>query len=243
MIDCMKSIFYKSSSRGYQDHGWLEAKHTFSFADYYNPERMHFGALRVFNEDRIQSGKGFATHHHENLEIVSIVSSGTLEHKDSMNFNGKISSGEVQVMSAGLGILHSEFNPSEDEPVNLFQIWIYPAQRNIEPCFKKQKFNFEQNRNKLVPIISPDGDGQNKLWLNQLTWFSMGVFDKDVDITYHLKMKENGIFVQVLDGEFETDSQKLENKDAIGIWNTDMLRIRSRTQGARLLIIEVPMDF
>lgn len=238
----MKSIVYKASSRGHQYHGWLDAHHTFSFANYYNPERINFGALRVVNDDIIEGGKGFGRHPHDNMEIVSIPLYGDLEHKDSMGYTSVIKAGEVQIMSAGSGLFHSEYNANPDKPVNLFQIWVFPNKKDVEPRYDQKAFDFIHNKNKLVEIVSPDKESGN-LWLHQDTWFNIGTLDKDVNIEYKLKKDGDGVFAMVVEGEFMVGGQKLHHRDAVGIWDTDSLQIEALSDNARILLIEVPMDF
>lgn len=238
----MKTVIFRASTRGHMYHGWLDTHHTFSFASYYNPERMHFGALRVVNDDIVEGGEGFGKHPHDNMEIVSIPLYGDLEHKDSMGHTSVIRAGEVQVMSAGSGIFHSEYNSSEDKPLNFFQIWVFPNQQDVEPRYDQKKFDFLENKNKLVEIVSPDGEN-GSLWLHQDTWFNIGTFDKNSVAEYRLRKKGDGIFVMVIEGEFEVGNEKLHHRDAIGMWEIDSSQIKSLSDNGRILLIEVPMEF
>lgn len=237
----MKKIFYESSSRGHQNHGWLNAKHTFSFANYYDPDRINFGALRVLNDDIVEGGKGFGRHPHDNMEIITIPLFGELAHQDSMGFKGVIKSGEVQVMSAGSGLYHSEFNASETEPLNLFQIWIFTNHRDVPPRYDSKIFKTFSDKNELTLVVSPDGDDES-MWIYQDAWISIGNFDKDVSLEYRLKFKDNGVFIMSIEGEFLAEDQHLEDRDAVGIWDVDSVNIKSLSNESRILIIEVPME-
>lgn len=237
----MKKIFYKSTSRGHQNHGWLNAKHTFSFANYYDPDRINFGALRVLNDDIVEGGRGFGTHPHDNMEIITIPLYGKLAHQDSMGFSGIIESGEVQVMSAGSGIQHSEFNADQNKSLNLFQIWIFSNKQNVEPRYDSKIFDFVNEKNELILVVSPNGE-DDSLWIYQNAWISVGNFDKDVTLDYTLKNKNNGVFIMSITGEFMADNQLLEKRDAVGVWNTSDIRIKSLSDNGRVLIIEVPMS-
>lgn len=236
----MKSILYTASSRGHQFHGWLDARHTFSFANYYDPHRIQFGALRVVNDDIIAGGEGFGKHPHDNMEIVTIPLSGDLEHQDSMGHKEVIRAGEVQVMSAGLGLFHSEYNANADKPLNLFQIWIFPNKKDVEPRYDQKEFDFSHNKNRLTQVVSPDA-ADGSLWLHQDTWFNIGLFDKDHELSYKLKKAGDGVFAMVIDGEFEVGDQLLRRRDAIGVWEVDSLQIKAKSDDARILLIEVPM--
>lgn len=240
----MKSILYRSSSRGHANHGWLDTHHTFSFANYYNPERINFGALRVVNDDIVAGGEGFGTHPHDNMEIVSIPLYGDLEHKDSMGHTEVIKAGEVQVMSAGSGITHSEYNSNEDKPVNFFQIWVFPDTKNVEPRYDQKAFDFIHNKNKLTQIVKPLGDKEGDgLWIHQSAWFSIGSYDKGIGADYEIKKKGNGVFAMVIEGEFTVEGTKLHRRDALAIWETDEIKIAAESDNARILLIDVPMIF
>ncbi|MDU1903299.1 MAG: pirin family protein [Dysgonomonas sp.] len=238
----MKTVMYRASTRGHMYHGWLDTHHTFSFASYYNPERMHFGALRVVNDDIVEGGEGFGKHPHDNMEIVSIPLYGDLEHKDSMGHTSVIHAGEIQVMSAGSGLYHSEYNSNPDKPLNFFQIWVFPNKQNVEPRYDQKKFDFLEKKNSLVQVVSPDAE-DGSLWLHQDTWFHLGTFDKDAEAEYKLKKKGDGVFAMVIEGEFEIGNEKLHHRDGIGIWDIDSVQIKSLSENGRILLIEVPMEF
>ncbi|WP_165020668.1 pirin family protein [Dysgonomonas sp. ZJ279] len=238
----MKTVLYKASTRGHAYHGWLDTYHTFSFANYYDPSRIHFGALRVINDDIVQGGEGFGTHPHDNMEIITIPLYGDLEHKDSMGHTEVIHSGEVQVMSAGSGITHSEYNANRDKPVNLFQIWVFPNKKDVEPRYGQKAFDFIHNKNELTLVVSPNGDSES-LWIHQDAWFSLGTFDKEYSFDYQPKKKGNGVYAMVVEGEFTIGDQKLHHRDGIGIWETDTIKITANTENARILLMDIPMEF
>lgn len=234
------TVLHKSDSRGHANHGWLDSHHTFSFANYYNPERMHFGVLRVLNDDRVDEGKGFGTHPHDNMEIISIPLEGDLEHKDSMGNVTVIKHGDIQVMSAGSGITHSEYNRNKDKKVKFLQIWVFPNKRNVTPRYDQITLNLSDRHNKLQQILSPNADDEG-VWIHQDAWFHLGKFDKDVATTYSLKNKNNGVYVFVLNGEFSVNGQLLENRDGLGIWSVESFDLQAQTQDAEVLLMEVPM--
>lgn len=240
----MQTKLYKASTRGHANHGWLNTYHTFSFANYYDPLRVNFGALRVINDDTIAGGKGFGRHPHDNMEIITIPLSGDLEHQDSMGNKGVIHSGDVQVMSAGKGVTHSEFNANKDKEVKLFQIWVFPNRENVEPRYQQQSLDFmkDENRNHLHQIVSPDKDDEG-LWVYQDTWFNIGAFDKGVETEYSMKHKNDGVFAMVIEGEFSIGDQVLSHRDALGIWDTDSFKFKAESDNARILLMEVPMKF
>lgn len=237
----MKTVLYRENTRGRANHGWLDTKHTFSFARYFNPNRMSFGLLRVVNDDRIAGGEGFGTHPHDNMEIVSIPLSGDLAHKDSMGHEEVIKSGEIQVMSAGTGITHSEYNANYDKPVELFQIWVFPREQGLKPRYDQKVFDFDKKHNDLTLIVSPDS-AEESLWVNQDVWFSLGNFDEGKEKTYKVKKQDNGVFAMIVEGEFEVAGNKLSRRDAIGVYQTDSLDIKALSNNARILLIDVPMD-
>ena len=239
----MKTTLYRASSRGHAYHGWLEARHTFSFANYYDPNRIHFGALRVLNDDIIAGGEGFGTHPHDNMEIITIPLYGDLEHKDSMGHTGIIRAGEVQVMSAGSGLTHSEYNANADKPINLFQIWVFPDKKNVEPRYDQKAFDFLHNKNQLVQIVGPKQDAAEGLWIHQNAWFSIGSFDKGQSFDYPLKKKGNGVFAMVVEGEFTIEGQKLHHRDGFGISDIDNIKITADSENARILLMDVPISF
>ncbi|MCC6384461.1 MAG: pirin family protein [Bacteroidia bacterium] len=236
-----KFVFHPANSRGHVSHGWLNAYHSFSFASWQNPERVHFGKLRVLNDDTIEAGKGFGTHPHDNMEIITIPLSGSLEHKDSLLNGAVIRSGEVQVMSAGKGILHSEFNSSASGPVNLFQIWIFPKIKNVQPRYGKAAFDVNDRRNKFQLLVQP-GPVDSGLWIYQDAFLSMGNFEKNFLGTYSVHKAGNGVYMMVVKGVFEINGELLSQKDALGVWNTHNIQFLSKADNSELLMIEVPMN-
>jgi hypothetical protein len=233
------TILHKADSRGDADHGWLHSKHTFSFANYYNPERMHFGVLRVLNDDTVSGGMGFGTHPHDNMEIISIPLVGDLEHKDSMGNVAVIRNGDIQVMSAGTGIQHSEYNKSKDNTVKFLQIWVFPNKKNVTPRYDQITLKAEDRHNKLQQILSPNADDAG-VWIHQNAWFHLGKFDKGISKEYALKLKGNGVYVFNLNGDLEVNGQILNNRDGFGIWDTDKITLNAKTD-SEFLIMEVPM--
>ncbi len=236
----MDYIIHKADSRGLAEHGWLTSRHTFSFADYYNAERVHFGKLRVLNDDVVQPGKGFGMHPHENMEIVTIPLSGSLEHKDSMGTGSVIKTGDVQIMSAGTGVMHSEFNPSADELVNFLQIWVFPKEKNITPRYDQRKYDLDKRQNKFQPLISPERDNET-LWINQDSWFSMAKSDKDTILKYELNDKNNGIYLFVIEGSYTVNDQTLNRRDGAGLWNLATLELKAN-ENSEILLMEVPVS-
>jgi len=236
-----QTILHKAETRGHANHGWLNSYHSFSFASYYNPDRMHFGALRVLNDDTVDAGKGFGTHPHDNMEIISIPLEGDLEHKDSMNNVAVIKNGDIQVMSAGTGIYHSEYNKDRDHRVKFLQIWVFPNKKNVEPRYDQVTLNAEDRHNKLQQILSPNPEDEG-VWIHQDAWFHLGQFDKGVSKDYQLKQKGNGVYVFVLSGDVKINDQQLNTRDGYGIWDTDSFSITAETD-AEFLLMEVPMEF
>ncbi|MBI3135077.1 MAG: pirin family protein [Bacteroidetes bacterium] len=234
------TILHKAESRGHAHHGWLNSYHTFSFAGYYNPERMHFGALRVLNDDTVEAGMGFGTHPHSNMEIISIPLEGDLEHRDSMNTTAVIKNGDIQVMSAGSGITHSEYNKNTDRPVKFLQIWIFPNKQNVEPRYDQITLKATDRQNKLHQILSPD-KADNGVWIHQEAWFHLGKFDKDQTTAYTLKKETNGVYAFVLSGSFTLNETELNKRDGLGIWNTNQFSLKATSEGAEILLMEVPM--
>lgn len=232
-------ILYKANTRGHANHGWLNAYHSFSFAGYHDPERIHFGVLRVLNDDTVAAGMGFGTHPHDNMEIITIPQSGELEHRDSMGNHGVISHGEVQVMSAGTGIQHSEFNHNKDKEVKLLQIWVFPNKKNVEPRYDQIKLNLADRKNKLQQIISPNKEDEGS-WIHQDAWFFMTDLDAGKDLTYNLKKSGNGVYCFVLEGDVNINGQDLNRRDALGITNTNSFGIKAKTN-TQVLLMEVPM--
>ena len=235
------TVLHKADTRGHADHGWLNAYHSFSFASYYDSDRVQFGALRVLNDDTIAAGMGFGTHPHDNMEIITIPLEGDLAHKDSMGNTEVIKNGDVQVMSAGTGIQHSEFNPNADQRTKLLQIWVFPKVRNVEPRYQQITLNPEDRKNKLQQILSPNTDDAG-VWIHQDAWFHLGNFDKDVAVTYDLKKEGNGVYAFILSGNVTINGQELETRDGFGIWNVDSLDIKA-TSDTEFLLMEIPMQY
>lgn len=244
----MKTILHKAETRGHADHGWLNTYHTFSFAGYYDASRIHFGALRVLNDDLVASGMGFGMHPHDNMEIITIPTSGQLEHRDSMGNHGIISEGEVQVMSAGTGIQHSEFNHSKNEAVHLFQIWVFPDKKGLQPRYDQKKFDFDSLKNSFITIVSPwwqnearpDDPVGRGLNIHQNAWFSIGKLDKNSSYQYELKDKKNGVYAFMIEGDATINREKLNRRDGLGISETDKLEIKADSD-AEILLMEVPV--
>lgn len=236
----MKTIIHKAETRGHANHGWLDSHHTFSFAHYYNPERVHFGMLRVLNDDVVAGGMGFGTHPHDNMEIISIPLSGDLEHKDSMGNTAVIRQHDVQIMSAGTGIYHSEYNKNKDKQVNFLQIWVFPKQRNITPRYDQRTFKPEDRQNKLQVVVSPDKDSEG-VWINQDAWFHLGTLKQGFATEYTINKNGNGVYAFVIDGDVTINGQKLNKRDGLGVWDTDKLNIAADSN-AELLLMEVPMS-
>ncbi len=235
------TILHKASTRGHADHGWLNAHHTFSFASYYNQDRVQFGVLRVLNDDIVASGMGFGTHPHDNMEIITIPLEGDLAHKDSMGNTEVIKFGDVQVMSAGTGIQHSEFNPNNDKRTNLLQIWVFPKYRNVEPRYQQITLDTSDRNNKLQQILSPNADDAG-VWIHQDAWFHMGNLDKGIIIDYNRKKEGNGLYVFVIKGSVKVDGQELEERDGLGITDFDKVTFEA-TEDNEILLIEVPMVY
>lgn len=233
-------IYHAAASRGNADHGWLKSYHSFSFANYFNEEKMHFGALRVLNDDVVAPGRGFGMHPHENMEIITIPLKGNLEHEDSMGNKGVIKEGDVQVMSAGTGVMHSEYNKSKEEEVAFLQIWLFPRAQNLSPRYDQVNIKELKVKNKFYQIISPNKDEQGA-WINQDAWFYMGEFDAGMEEKYNLHNKENGVYFFILDGDVEIEGKKLSKRDALGIWNINNLNVKTLSK-AQILLIEVPMN-
>jgi len=236
----MKQIFYPANERGTNDLGWLKANFSFSFASYYDPSKVHFGALRVLNDDIIAGGTGFGRHPHDNMEIITIPLSGALEHKDSMGNVGVIAAGEVQVMSAGTGVEHSEYNHSKTEAANTLQIWLFPKIRNIQPRYDQKNFKDKLKFNQLTTLVSPDKNNTDALWINQDAIFSMGRFEAAKTINYEIKTLGNGLYIFVLDGSLKINDQLLNKKDALGVYDTGSITIETQAE-SQLLLMEVPM--
>ncbi|HRH61642.1 MAG TPA: pirin family protein, partial [Chitinophagaceae bacterium] len=212
------TILHKANTRGYANHGWLNSYHTFSFANYHDESRIHFGALRVLNDDTVAGGMGFGTHPHSNMEIVSIPLEGDLEHNDTTGRHEIIRQGDVQIMSAGSGISHSEKNANRDKAVKFLQIWIFPKEKNIQPRYEQKTFTTDARKNKLQTVVAPNGG--DALLINQDAWFSLGNLDAGNTVSYQLNKKENGVYAFVIKGGVNINGQALGERDGLGIWNT-----------------------
>lgn len=236
----MKSILHKANTRGHANHGWLDSWHTFSFAGYHDPDRMHFGALRVLNDDTVAAGMGFGKHPHDNMEIVSIPLEGDLEHQDDTGTHQVIRKGDVQVMSAGTGITHSEKNKNHDAPVKFLQIWLFPNKRNVEPRYDQKTFSDEDKQNKLVTIVAPIGSNDGGVQVYQDAWFSLGKLEAGNCFTYDLHKKDHGVYAFVLEGDVTINEIPLNRRDGLGITEADQLQLKADTD-AEILLMEVPM--
>lgn len=236
----MNAVFHKASSRGHADHGWLNAYHSFSFASWYNPERIQFGMLRVLNDDTVAAGMGFGTHPHDNMEIITIPLEGDLAHKDSMGNAATIKTGDVQVMSAGTGIQHSEFNPNAYQRTKLFQIWVFPKFRNVEPRYQQITLESTQQKNDFAQILSPNAEDEG-VWIYQDAWFHLADFDKGFSKTYSIKKEGNGMYVFVISGTVLVEGQVLETRDGLGIWDFETIDFEASTD-AKFLLMEIPME-
>ena len=233
------TVLHKADTRGHADHGWLNAYHSFSFGSWYNADRVQFGALRVLNDDTIAAGMGFGTHPHDNMEIITIPLEGDLAHKDSMGNTEIIKNGDVQVMSAGTGVKHSEFNPNDDQRTKLLQIWVFPNKQNVEPRYQQVTLNPEERKNKLQQILSPNAEDEG-VWIHQDAWFHLGKFDKGTTATYNLKKEGNGVYAFILSGSITINGQELGTRDGFGIWDVTALDIEA-TSETEFLLMEIPM--
>jgi redox-sensitive bicupin YhaK (pirin superfamily) len=238
----MKTTIHNADSRGDANHGWLHSRHTFSFANYYNPERVHFGALRVLNDDYVAAGEGFGTHPHDNMEIISIPLEGDLEHRDSMGNITVIKHGDIQVMSAGTGITHSEYNRNHDKPVKFLQIWVFPNKKDVTPRYGQITLNHADRHNRLQQILSPSPDDEG-VWIHQDAWFHLGRFEKEFSTTYKLKKDGNGVYLFVLKGDFSVEGIELNQRDGLAVTETSELAITSKSNDAEILVMEVPMEW
>lgn len=234
----METILHTANSRGIAQHGWLYSRHTFSFADYYNPERIQFGALRVLNDDTVAPGMGFSAHPHRNMEIISIPLYGDLHHKDNTGRDAIIKENDVQIMSAGNGIVHSETNANHNRQVKFLQIWVIPKELNIEPRYQQITLDQDALLNQLKTIAAPNNP--NALWINQDAWFSMGKFSKDTTLTYTLNNKDYGVYIFMIEGSAQINNFTLNKRDALGVTATNTIPLNIQA-GAQILLIEVPM--
>ena len=235
----MKKTFHPSGARGEANHGWLHAKHSFSFAQFFNPERIQFGALRVLNDDVIAPGMGFGTHPHNNMEIITIPLKGALEHKDSMDNIGVVAVDEIQVMSAGTGVSHSEYNKNKDQPLNLLQLWVLPNQQNVVPRYDQKNIKSLKKTNALYPVISPNHDDAG-MWIHQDAWFHLGDFNQKTTVPYSLHKQGNGVYAFMIEGRASIEGESLEKRDALGVWETESFSITAE-KNSRILLVEVPM--
>ncbi|MCB0555970.1 MAG: pirin family protein [Phaeodactylibacter sp.] len=234
------TVLHKANTRGHANHGWLNSHHSFSFASYYNPERMHFGVLRVLNDDTVAPGMGFGAHPHDNMEIISIPLEGDLEHKDSMGNTAVIRHGDVQVMSAGTGIRHSEYNRNKDNQVKFLQIWVFPNKRDVKPRYDQITLDLADRHNKFQQILSPNPDDEG-VWIHQDAWFHLGKLDEGVALDYSIKKAGNGLYAFVLEGDITIDGQTLNRRDGFGVWDTDKVSVKANSD-AEVLLMEVPMN-
>lgn len=235
----MKFVYHAANTRGGAHHGWLKSKHTFSFADYYDPDRVGFGALRVINDDHVEGGTGFGEHSHRNMEIISIPLRGKLKHSDNMGNQGIIETGDIQVMSAGTGVVHSEMNANEDQPVKFLQIWVEPNKMNAEPRYQQVRLVDLLNRNQFNQVLSPypDDDG---VWIHQNAWFSIGEFDKGNVTTYTIQGPLNGAYVFVISGKVMIHGHTLDGRDGLGITDSKGFTM-DVLENAQVLVMDVPM--
>lgn len=234
----MKTVFHKASSRGHADYGWLKTFYTFSFANYYDPARTRFGTLRVLNDDYVEGGQGFDMHPHDNMEIVTIVHEGELEHQDSMGNKFRILKNDVQIMSAGTGIFHSEINPLPDKAVRLLQIWVYPAKKNITPRYDQKTFDPEQRKNKWQRVVSPTE--KEAVFINQDAYFSLLNLEKGHTADYQLKNPEHGVYLFLLEGSVQWNDTIMERRDGMGISEIKDLQLTA-LENSDLLLMEIPM--
>ena len=231
---------HRADQRGAADYGWLKAKYSFSFSEYYDPRKVHFGVLRVLNNDIIAGGMGLGTHPHENMEIITIPLLGALAHKDNLGNGTVIHAGDIQVMSAGTGIRHSEYNANEAEPCELLQIWIFPNKKNVVPRYDQLTYREHYKNNVFNEILSPDKK-ENTVWIHQDAWFNLATFDNSFESTYHLNKKSNGCYFFVINGSFEINKEIIHQRDAIGFAETSEINVRAISNDAQILIIEIPL--
>lgn len=234
------TVLHRAETRGHANHGWLNSHHSFSFANYHNPERMHFGVLRVLNDDELAAGMGFGTHPHNNMEIISIPLEGDLEHKDSMGNTAVIKKGDIQVMSAGTGVQHSEYNRNKDRLTKFLQIWVFPNKQSVEPRYDQITLNEADRENKLQQILSPNPEDEG-VWIHQDAWFHLGKFDKGITTEYSIKKEGNGVYAFILEGSFTINGIELNRRDGLGVWDVDNIQIESTSGNSEMLLMEVPM--
>jgi len=237
----MKTVIHKAETRGHANHGWLDSWHTFSFAGYHNPDRVHFGVLRVLNDDTVAPGMGFGKHPHDNMEIISIPLEGDLEHGDSTGTVAVIKQGDVQVMSAGTGIIHSEKNKNNNQQVKFLQIWVFPNKKNVQPRYDQKTFSDADKQNKLATVVSPVGTNDGGVQLHQDAWFHLSKLDTGTELSYDVKKKGNGVYAFVLNGDVTINEIALNHRDGLGISDTDSLSLKADS-AAEILLMEVPMN-
>lgn len=235
----MRTLLHKADSRGHVNHDWLNSYHTFSFANYHDPERMHFGVLRVLNDDTVAPGQGFGLHPHENMEIISIPLEGDLEHKDNMGNTKVIRQGDVQVMSAGTGVYHSEYNKNKDREVKFLQIWLFPREKNLQPRYDQVTIASQETENGFTQIVSPDPEDSGT-WINQDAWFHIGTFSGGNQTTYSWKKEGNGLYLFVLEGRVVVADHELSERDGLGIQDVSEIDLKF-SANTRLLLMEIPM--
>ncbi|MGB0524850.1 MAG: pirin family protein [Flammeovirgaceae bacterium] len=236
----MKTVLHKANTRGMANHGWLDSKHSFSFANYHNPERMNFGVLRVLNDDTVAPSRGFGKHPHNNMEIISIPLSGDLKHEDSMGNQAVIQEGDVQVMSAGKGIFHSEYNKNADKAVKFLQIWVFPNKSNVTPRYDQISLKDVRKANSFYQILSPSADDEG-VWIHQDAWFHLGEFEAGKSADYQLKKSGNGVYAFLIEGDVTIDGQQLNERDGFGMWDTEQFTVKADSK-AKVLLMEVPME-
>lgn len=237
----METVYHAAQTRGHQDHGWLKANHSFSFANWHNPERIQFGALRVLNDDYIAAGTGFGTHPHDNMEIITIPLVGDLTHQDSMGHSAVICEGDIQVISAGTGIYHSEQNKRQDSQVELLQLWLFPNQQNVTPRYDQISIRDLKKENAFYQILSPNKEDKGS-WIYQNAWMYLGDFSQETNTSYSLGSPSNGIYAFVIDGSLEIEGHTLNKRDALGVWDTDSIDFKI-AKNSRVLLIDVPLKF
>ncbi|MBC7846942.1 MAG: pirin family protein [Flavobacterium sp.] len=234
------SVLHKAGTRGITNKGWMESRQTFSFGEYHNIKRKHFGVLRVLNDDSLEAGMGFGMHPHDNMEIINILLEGELEHKDNIGNSARIKKGDVQVISAGTGVFHSEYNISQEQPVKFLQIWLYPNQKNVTPRYDQITLKENNSKNRFQQILSPNPEDEG-VWIHQQSWFHMGLFNGGLTIEYTIKKEGNGVYVFMINGNAKIGNQVIEKRDGFGIWNTQKLTITIGESEAEILLMEVPM--
>ncbi len=237
-----KTVFHAAETRGHANHGWLDAHHTFSFAGYNDPSRVHFGAMRVMNDDIVKGGFGFGKHPHDNMEIITVILDGALEHQDNMGHKEAIQNNEVQVMSAGTGIVHSEYNHNKDKDVNLMQLWIFPNKQDVTPRYDQRKFDPQDRINKLQALVSPITNEDEGLKINQEAWIYRTTLEAGKSITHTLHSSNSGLYVFVINGAVQVNGQQLKKRDGVGISETADVTMSADAE-SDLLLIEVPMEF